>query len=191
MRILTREQLLNEPSGTVYTTYITNYVNGELHIKVGNNCNLELIPTHDYGTEEDVNRQTNWSTDDLNIIADYDKNQLFAVYSKSEVMKMINCLSWALSGCDDYFDMDEVYCESGVVYRDPEWMPYDWEVRIVASDKIKLTTNESDDYTVLHYEDFFREGHRIDNDDWIDLLKYLGYEVECKEISDEKMERMT
>ena len=59
----------------------------------------------------------------------------------------------------------------------------------MASNKIKLTT--SDDYTVLHYEDFFREGHRIDNDDWIDLLKYLGYEVECKEISDEKMERMT
>ena len=108
----------------MYTTYITNYVNGELHIKVGNNCNLELIPTHDYGTGKDVNRQTNWSTDDLNIIADYGKNQLFAVYNKSEIMKMINCLSWALSGCDGYFDMDEVYCESGAVYRDPEWMPY-------------------------------------------------------------------
>lgn len=125
MRILTREQLLKEPSGTVYTTYITNYVDGELHIKVGNNCNLELIPTYEYGTDKDVNRQTNWSTDDLNIIADYDKNQLFAVYNKSEVMKMINCLSWALSGCDGYFDMDEVCCESGVVYRDPEWKPYD------------------------------------------------------------------
>lgn len=60
----------------------------------------------------------------------------------------------------------------------------------MASNKIKLTTNESNDYTVLHYEDFFREGHRIDNDDWMDLLKYLGYEVECKEISDEEMERM-
>lgn len=60
----------------------------------------------------------------------------------------------------------------------------------MASNKIQITTNESDDYTVLHYEDFFREGHRIDYDDWIDLLKYLGYEVECKEISDEEMERM-
>ena len=40
-------------------------------------------------------------------------------------MKMINCLSWALSGCDGYFDMDEVYCENEEVYRDPEWMPYD------------------------------------------------------------------
>lgn len=58
----------------------------------------------------------------------------------------------------------------------------------MASNKIKLTT--SDDYTVLHYEDFFREGHRIDNEDWIDLLKYLGYEVEYKEISDEEMEEL-
>lgn len=56
--------------------------------------------------------------------------------------------------------------------------------------KIQITTNESDGYTVLHYEDFFREGHRIDNDDWMDLLKYLGYEVECKEISDEEMEKL-
>ena len=126
MRILTREQLLNEPSGTVYTTYMPDlYTGGELHIKVENNCNLELLPMHEFGTENDVNRQTNWATDDLNIIADYDKNQLFAVFNKSEVMKMINCLSWALSECDGYFDMDEVYCESGVVYRDPEWMPYD------------------------------------------------------------------
>lgn len=60
----------------------------------------------------------------------------------------------------------------------------------MASNKIQITTNESDDYTVLHYEDFFREEHRIDYDDWMDLLKYLGYEVECKEISDEEMERM-
>ena len=60
----------------------------------------------------------------------------------------------------------------------------------MASNKIQITTNESDDYTILHYEDFFVEGHRIDNEDWIDLLKYLGYKVEYKEISDEEMERM-
>lgn len=125
MRILTKEQLLKEPSGTVYAEYVSDFIKEDLHIKVGNNCNLNIIPTHEYSTEKDANRQTNWSTDDLNIIADYDKNQLFAVFNKSEVMKMINCLLWALSGCDGYFDMDEVYCESGVVYRDPEWMPYD------------------------------------------------------------------
>lgn len=58
----------------------------------------------------------------------------------------------------------------------------------MASNKIKLTT--ADDYAVLHYEDFIREGHRIEDDDWLDLLMYLGYEVEYKEASDEEMERM-
>lgn len=58
----------------------------------------------------------------------------------------------------------------------------------MASNKIKLTT--TDGYAVLHYEDFTREGHRIEDDDWLDLLKYLGYEVEYKEASDEEMERM-
>lgn len=56
--------------------------------------------------------------------------------------------------------------------------------------KIQITTNESDGYTVLRYEDFIREGHRIDYDDWMDLLKYLGYEIEHEEISDKEMERM-
>ena len=60
----------------------------------------------------------------------------------------------------------------------------------MANNKIQIATNESDDYIVLHYEDFFRKGYRIDYDDWIDLLKYLGYEVEYNEISDEGLEKM-
>ena len=58
----------------------------------------------------------------------------------------------------------------------------------MASNKIKLTT--ADDYAVLRYEDFIREGHRIEDDDWRALLRYLGCEVEYKEASDEEMERM-
>ena len=58
----------------------------------------------------------------------------------------------------------------------------------MASNKIKLIT--ADDYAVLRYEDFIREGHRIEDFDWLALLKYLGYEVEYKEASDEEMERM-
>lgn len=60
----------------------------------------------------------------------------------------------------------------------------------MASNKIQIATNESDDYIVLHYEDFSRKGYRIDYDDWIDLLKYLGYKVEYKEISNEEMEKI-
>lgn len=58
----------------------------------------------------------------------------------------------------------------------------------MASNKIKLTT--ADGYAVLHYEDFIREEHRIEDFDWLALLRYLGYEVEYKEASDEEMERM-
>lgn len=123
VRIITKEQLLKEPSGTVYTYYTPDTTDGSLYIKVGNNCNLDLTPTFEFGTEEDTRRATNWSTDDLNIQADYDKNDLFAVFSKTEVKKMIDCLAWALSGCDASFNMDEVFYESGIITHDPEWMP--------------------------------------------------------------------
>ena len=61
----------------------------------------------------------------------------------------------------------------------------------MASNKIKLTTNESGDWSILEYDGCFEaSGHSLSNSDWIDLLKYLGYEVEQKEISDEEMEEM-
>lgn len=58
----------------------------------------------------------------------------------------------------------------------------------VTKDKIKLTSNESGDWAILKYKDFTREGHQISDEDWIELLNLLGYEVEDKEISDEEME---
>lgn len=60
----------------------------------------------------------------------------------------------------------------------------------MASNKIKFTINESRDYAILQYEDFFREGHVIDSCDWMDLVEYLGYEIKNKEISDEEMEKI-
>lgn len=123
MRIVSKNELLNEPSGTVYSRYTPDMIYGELHIKVGDICNLSLIPTFDFGSAEDVFRTTNWSTDDLSIQADYDKNDLFAVFNKAEIRKMIDCLSWALSGCDGPFNMDEVFYESGLIAYEPEWMP--------------------------------------------------------------------
>ena len=60
----------------------------------------------------------------------------------------------------------------------------------VTKDKIILTTNESGDWAILEYKDFKLEGHQIREYDWIDLLEYLGYKIEDKEISDEEMEEM-
>ena len=56
---------------------------------------------------------------------------------------------------------------------------------------IKLISNEGGDWEVLKVdsgEDFQEEGHSISNWDWIELLGFLGYNVEEIEISDEKME---
>ena len=56
---------------------------------------------------------------------------------------------------------------------------------------IELITCESGDFEVLQVnlgEDFYREGHRISNQDWIKLLKELGYPVTKKCLSDENME---
>lgn len=60
----------------------------------------------------------------------------------------------------------------------------------ISKEKIKLTTSESGEYAILQYKDFFREEHVIAEFDWMDLLKYLGYKIEDKEISDEEMEKL-
>lgn len=107
MKILTKKELLEAPAGTVYVKYEPEVTDGDIKIKVGNNCNLDLIPSFDWVNK--TNKSTNWATDDLNIKADYDESDLFAAFNKAEVMKMINCLSWALADCKPYFNMDEVY----------------------------------------------------------------------------------
>jgi hypothetical protein len=68
------------------------------------------------------------------------------------------------------------------------FLKYSYLTKYTSFNKIKLIT--VDGYAVLRYKDYIREGHRIDYDDWIDLLKYLGYEVEYKEISDKQMEEL-
>lgn len=117
MKIITKNDLLEMPPGTVYTTFKPNMVDGDLHIKVSNDCNLNLIPSFDFS--DDKLRKTNWSTDDTHILVDYDDNQKFAIFSRAEIMKMINCLSWALCGCVAQFNMDEVYIDEFMNY-DPD-----------------------------------------------------------------------
>lgn len=56
---------------------------------------------------------------------------------------------------------------------------------------IELITCESGDWSVLRVdygEGFEYQGHSISDDQWVKLLERLGYEVDCKIISDEDME---
>ena len=56
--------------------------------------------------------------------------------------------------------------------------------------KISIITCESGDWTIIRYEDVEPTDHITVIEDIEDLLKYLGYEVEYKEISDEEMEEL-
>jgi hypothetical protein len=56
---------------------------------------------------------------------------------------------------------------------------------------IELINCESGDWKVLRInsgKDFKKEGHSISNHNWIDLLKYLGFDVEVKYVTEEEME---
>lgn len=123
MKIINRGQLLEAPAGTVYSPYTPDIVDGRIHIKVDNNCNLELIPTWEYN--DGVYKPTNFCTDDLNIMADYNSSDLFAVFNQTEVKKMIDCLMWALTGCEADFNMDEIIYPDGHIVTDPDWSPFD------------------------------------------------------------------
>jgi len=58
----------------------------------------------------------------------------------------------------------------------------------MASNTVSVTTCESGDWQILQYEDYEASGHSLSTNDWISLVRYLGYEVEEEEISDEDME---
>lgn len=61
----------------------------------------------------------------------------------------------------------------------------------MASNKIKIITNESGDWEIARYEDFETSGHCLTMWNYKKLLEFLGYEVEVEEISDEEMEKIS
>ncbi|EOS48283.1 hypothetical protein C810_01373 [Lachnospiraceae bacterium A2] len=129
MKIITLETLKTMPNGTAFsiinewglngtTIFIltgdvkehTCFVKGiEFHLKIAANNTQDM---YDMMVDEDENLITG-----KNIPTKYGKkdrmmsfkeDQLFAVFSKAEVRKMIKFLQWALSGLEDDFDTDEV-----------------------------------------------------------------------------------
>lgn len=61
----------------------------------------------------------------------------------------------------------------------------------MASNKIKIITNESGDWEIIRYEDFEASDHRLDIWDYRNLLEFLGYQVEVSEIFDEEMKQIS
>lgn len=129
MRVITLETLKTIPNGTVFSE-IDKWGNLENGIRIltgrfknraGFNGIMDLYPwtegdngsgiwnMFDENNEliKDKDIPTEWPTVDT-ADHDYEKSQLFAVFSKAEVGKMIEVLRWALSYLEDGFDMDEV-----------------------------------------------------------------------------------
>lgn len=115
MRILNLEQFCKEPNGTVYSNFNGGFAEGEIYVKTGcyeyegkptfNGvvCLVPSIETQEYGDyyngkpSETTKYYTECFSNDTSE-CDYNKNDLFAVYSKDEVRRMIDVLTWAL--CD-------------------------------------------------------------------------------------------
>jgi hypothetical protein len=56
---------------------------------------------------------------------------------------------------------------------------------------ITLTTNESGDWSILSVNGKeFASGHIITKHDWIDLIRYIGCNIEYVMLSDEELERI-
>lgn len=132
MKFITLDILKNMPDGTVFCESdkwgdLKNDIRiltGRFENKSGFNGEIGLYPFIKDREKDgifsivdknavlikDKNFATGWYTTDTSDI-DYEKDQLFAVFSKREVQKMIEVLQWALSDFESYFDMDEVIQE--------------------------------------------------------------------------------
>ena len=118
MRIVNKDELGKMPNGTVFALYTPMILYNDIHILTGSNgdgyWNGELTLLTPFIDNKLVGRnilECNWATVD-NAACDYEEDQLFAVFSKSEIMQMINALMWAVTGCEGYFDEDLWLCEN-------------------------------------------------------------------------------
>lgn len=122
MKIVNKEQMAEMPNGTVFRLYTPNMLYDELYVISGHyedddgtpfmNGVIPVCPFFGYEQEGYVGRPSDtsyytdcWSTDVS--LADYDNDQLFAVFSKAEVVRMIHVLSYGLSGCEGPCVTDE------------------------------------------------------------------------------------
>lgn len=105
MKIVDRKTLATMPNGTLFCKYVPDMLVGDWNIITGHHDKgfLGTLPLDPCIIEGDMTvgseRITNWSTIDT-CDYDYDSNQLFAVFSKTELRAMITVLQYALSDCN-------------------------------------------------------------------------------------------
>lgn len=125
MQIVDKKMLCRMPNGTLFCTYQLDILTSNFYVITGHNERydgvgnrigfqgaLPLEPNFEYGdATSGAERITNWTTIDI-CDHDFDKQQLFAVFSKTEIRAMITVLQYALSDCNFSIDkfMDTYYC---------------------------------------------------------------------------------
>lgn len=113
MKIVDRKTLSTMPNGTLFCRYIQDSLDGDWNIITGHNekyngsdetvgfysvLPVEPFIDHDRDMSVGTVRITNWCTTDT-CDFDYDEDQLFAVFSKTEIRALITVLQYALSDC--------------------------------------------------------------------------------------------
>lgn len=130
MKIITPETLKTMPNGTVFSeinkwgmidrsililtgdtkerTCFVKQIGLHPRVDANNGGNMyDMMFDEDANPIIDKNIPTKYGKKD-GMVNFFEENQLFAVFSKAEVRKMIKFLQWALSGLEDDFDVDEV-----------------------------------------------------------------------------------
>lgn len=114
MKIMNKQQFAKTKNGTVYCLYKPDILDEEIRIKNGYfecdnepyfNGVISLCPWFCQG--EKYNRtpsdKKSYYTETFfgdTALCDYDEDQLFAVFSKSEIRRMIDVLTYALCNCE-------------------------------------------------------------------------------------------
>ena len=108
MKIINREQLSMMPNGTVFATYKPDMITGDITVITGRfdnesgfNGTISLEPMWQWQGNPPVLLDeiiTGWVTTDETDY-DFDEDQLFVVFSKTEIKTMIEILMWALADC--------------------------------------------------------------------------------------------
>lgn len=113
MKIVDRRTLAAMPNGTLFCRYKPDTLVGSYYVITGHNENCDgennkvgfhgVLPFepsfNDYGDMvAGTERITNWATVDT-CDYDFDDDELFAVFSKTEIRAMLTVLQYALSDC--------------------------------------------------------------------------------------------
>lgn len=124
MLIVNRDELATMPSGTVFM----KFPDGNIYVKMKSELNMEgslvwygELPLRPFYEEFDNNEYgVQWCVTD-NTYYDCNYYDKFFVFSKTEVQQMINCLQWALTDCESYFNQDIWFVGDRMPYTDEEW----------------------------------------------------------------------